>query len=220
MTVPLNSVNHYIEFSVKGRDKQHSSDIWLPNRYEKYKTRLQGIGDFDTMCQASFAECRLPSKSVATAAQGKKVMCTNWKRKEATCILRNQYSPHETTAFLVAPSGTAAFNVGGHIIHSIFKIPPKGPYQPLSDDTLNSTQVQLGNLKILMRSMVDQRVLSNISGHLCQIKWFRSTETATCFGNLLVLAVGDYYQPHPVWAQTFVRPMQMKAWISGMRISR
>ena len=128
---------------------------------------------------------------------------------EATRILRRRYSPEDTTVLLVAPTGTAAFNVSGHTIHSVFKIPRKGPYQPLSEDTLNTMQVQLGNLQILIIdeiSMVDRRVLSYINGRLRQIKRFRSMDTTAHFGNVSILAVGDFYQLPPVRAQTLMRP--------------
>ena len=128
---------------------------------------------------------------------------------EANKVLRNGTSPADTTVLLASPTGTAAFNIGGHTIHSVLKIPRQGKYRPLTDDTLNTLQAQLHSLKILIIdeiSMVDRRVLSYISGRLRQIKQVRGSEPSAQFGYVSILAVGDFYQLPPVRAASLMRP--------------
>ena len=57
-----------------------------------------------------------------------------------TKILRGPESPGDVTVLLLAPTGTAAHNIHGQTIHSVFEIPPEhsSQYQPLSCDSLNS----------------------------------------------------------------------------------
>ena len=54
-----------------------------------------------------------------------------------TKILRRSESPGDVTVLLLAPTGTAAHNINGQTIHSVFKIPPEQSYQyqPLSCDS-------------------------------------------------------------------------------------
>ena len=128
---------------------------------------------------------------------------------EANKVLRNGTSPDDTTVLLASPTGTAAFNIGGHTIHSVLKIPRQGKYRPLTDDTLNTLQAQLHSLKIMIIdeiSMVDRRVLSYISGRLRQIKQVRGSEPSAQFGYVSILAVGDFYQLPPVRAASLMRP--------------
>jgi hypothetical protein len=130
---------------------------------------------------------------------------------EASRILRNGESPSDTTVLLAAPTGTAAFNVGGYTIHSALKIPRdlKAHYEPLSFETANSLRASLGNLKLLIIdeiSMVDRRVLSYIHGRLNQIKHIKSTQRDVWFGNVSILALGDFYQLPPVKAKSLMTP--------------
>lgn len=130
---------------------------------------------------------------------------------EASKLLRNGESPLDTTVLLTAPTGTAAFNIGGYTLHSALKIPRKLSYryEPLSEETLNTLILKLGNLKLLIIdeiSMVDRKVLSFVHGRMRQIKQVSSSEKQSWFGNVSILAVGDFYQLPPVKAKSLMKP--------------
>jgi exonuclease III len=130
---------------------------------------------------------------------------------EITKILRNRDSPDDTKVLLTAPTGTAAFGVGGFTIHSALKIPRKLkiPYEALGNETLNTLQSQLGDLQILIIdeiSMVDRKLLAYIHGRLKQIKQCRNTDRNAWFGKTSILAIGDFYQLPPVRARALCIP--------------
>jgi hypothetical protein len=117
--------------------------------------------------------------------------------------LKNLENPEEVKVLLVAPTGTAAFNISGYTAHSAFKIPPKSTktYQPLGNETMNTLQMQLSGIDLLIIdeiSMIDNKVLAYIHGRLKQIKNLRTSDRASHFGKVSVLALGDFYQLPPV----------------------
>jgi len=130
---------------------------------------------------------------------------------EASKLLRNGENPSDTTVLLTAPTGTAAFNVGGFTLHSALKIPVNAPqyYENLRNETLNTLRSQLDNLKILIIdeiSMVDRKVFSYVDGRLRQIKQINSTTLEPWFGKVSILAVGDFYQLRPVKSKPLLIP--------------
>jgi ubiquitin C-terminal hydrolase len=128
---------------------------------------------------------------------------------ESHKILRSEANPEDTTILVLAPTGSSSFQIGGHTIHSALKIPRllSAQYVPLAEDALNTLCAQLGSLEILIIdeiSMVDRRLMTYIEGRLRQIKRVRSTSTYPWFGNVSVLAVGDFYQLPPVKSKSIV----------------
>lgn len=108
-------------------------------------------------------------------------------------------SPDDMTILLVAYTGTAAFNIHGQTIHSAFSIfNPSSQYKPLGEEQLNTLRAKYCSLQLVIIdeiSMVDQNMLLYIHGRLQQIK---RSHNMHVFGNVGILAVGDFYQIQPV----------------------
>lgn len=132
-------------------------------------------------------------------------------------------NPDDMSVLLTAPTGVAAFNIGGATIHSTFAIPGNGAlpieYQPLGDDKLNTLRTKLGQLKLLIIdeiSMVDKKLLTYIHGRLRQIK---QTRDFTPFGNVSVLAFGDFYQLPPVKGKPlFINDCYFDLWNDSFKL--
>ncbi|XP_072564692.1 uncharacterized protein, partial [Paramormyrops kingsleyae] len=120
---------------------------------------------------------------------------------EAAHILRQlSHNPDEAHVLLTAPTGVSAYNIKAATIHTCFHIATdvKLPYEPLGDEKINSLRAELGNLQILIIdeiSMVDHKLLAYIHGRLRQIKQIGDY---SAFGNVSIIAVGDFYQLCPV----------------------
>jgi hypothetical protein len=109
-------------------------------------------------------------------------------------------SVDDVTVLLLAHTGTAAFNIAGETICSALKIPPKSTkdYRPLSEETLNTLRIKYQHLQLVIIdeiSMVGVTQLSYVHGRLHQIK---GTSNSSYFGNVSILAVGDFYQLPPI----------------------
>ncbi|XP_038139885.1 uncharacterized protein LOC119782800 [Cyprinodon tularosa] len=109
-------------------------------------------------------------------------------------------NPDNICVLLTAPTGIAAYNLEAATIHSTFSIGMdlRLPYIPLGEEKLNSFRAKYCDLQLLIIdeiSMVDHNLLSYIHGRLRQIK---QTGDFSPFGNLSIIAVGDFFQLPPV----------------------
>lgn len=88
--------------------------------------------------------------------------------------------PFQISVLLTAPTGTAAFNIGGMTIHSALSLPIKESnmhnqheYIPLSNEKKNSLKCKLQHLKVLIIdeiSMVGSQTLINIHKRLKRLR--------------------------------------------------
>lgn len=108
-------------------------------------------------------------------------------------------NPDSLTELLVAPTGTAAFNILGQTIHSAFSV-NRTTSKTLAEDQANSLRSKYQDLQLLIIdevSMLTQWLLETIHCRLQQIKQ-PSKPSQVYFGNVSILAVGDFHQVPPV----------------------
>lgn len=110
-------------------------------------------------------------------------------------------NPDSPIVLLVAYTGTAAYNIGGQTIHSALGI-NKSMGKSLVEEQANTLRCKLQNLQLLIIdevSMVSTPMLNLIHSRLQQIK--QPSSQSAVFGNIHILAVGDFYQVPPVAAK-------------------
>ena len=105
---------------------------------------------------------------------------------------------NSNTVVVCAPTGTAASNINGRTIHSLFRIPVAEylNYAGLSSYTLKQVRKEFLNVHTVVIdeiSMVSSDMLSFISRRLSEIK-----NNDCVFGGCNVIAVGDFFQLRPV----------------------
>ena len=108
-------------------------------------------------------------------------------------------NPDDITVVKVAPTGKAAFNIGGNTLHSAFKIPANRgfAYCTLDRDRLNTIRAKFAKLRVIFIdeiSMVGFGMINFLNLKLQQIMGSKDP-----FGGLSVIAVGDLFQLKPVF---------------------
>nr|XP_057908359.1 uncharacterized protein LOC131104820 [Doryrhamphus excisus] len=141
---------------------------------------------------------------------------------EATRLLSTMCrQPDNISVCLTAPTGIAAYNLNATTIHSTLSIgkDTRLPYTPLGEETVNSLRAKFADLQILIIdeiSMVDHKLLTYIHGRLRQIK---QTGDYAAFGNVSIIAVGDFYQLPPVKGKPlYVEDATFNLWTSLFRV--
>ena len=108
-------------------------------------------------------------------------------------------NPEKVKILLTAPTGRAAFSIGGLTLHGAFQLPiSQCGYDllPLSSNSCNTLRYKLSELKLIIIdeiSMVGAKTLSQVDARLRQI--FKSHQI---FGGVNVLVLGDLRQLRPV----------------------
>ncbi len=129
--------------------------------------------------------------------------------------------PDSVSVLLTAPTGIAAYHLNAATIHNTFSIGKdvRLPYTPLGEERLNSLRAKFSDLQILIIdeiSMVDHNLLAYIHGRLRQIK---QTGDFSPFGNVCVLAVGDFYQLPPVKGKSlYTDDVTVNLWSSLFKV--
>ncbi|KAK7886520.1 hypothetical protein WMY93_026141 [Mugilogobius chulae] len=138
---------------------------------------------------------------------------------EATRLLAPTCSePDKISVLMTAPTGIAAYNLNAATIHSTFNIGINVtlPYSPLGDDKLNSLRAKYSDLLIVIIdeiSMVHHKLMAYIHGRLRQIK---QTGDFSPFGNICIIAVGDFYQLSPVYGKALYTPVDIGDFWNGL----
>ena len=117
-------------------------------------------------------------------------------------VIKPGDNPTATVALLCAPTGTAAYNIGGTTLRSAFHVPlgEANIDANLSSEKLNCLRNKYSQLKCLIMdeiSMVGATTLANVHQRLQEIKGIGLT-TEKPFGAVSNLAVGDLEQLPPV----------------------
>lgn len=108
-------------------------------------------------------------------------------------------NPDEMKVLLCAPTGKAAYNIGGITIHAAFCIPADQgfKYKPLDMQQLSSFQTKYKSLKVVFIdeiSMVGKKMFIYINLRLQEI-----LGCSLPFGGLSIITFGDLFQLKPVF---------------------
>lgn len=115
--------------------------------------------------------------------------------------------PNTLKVLLCAPTGKAAFQIGGLTLHSSFALPinqSNAELVPLSADTVNTLHTALFHLKLIIIdefSMMGAKMFSQVNCRLKQI--FKSNAD---FGGMSVILFGDLKQLAPVGDKWIFKP--------------
>ena len=117
-------------------------------------------------------------------------------------------SAEDVRVLLLAHTGTAAFNISGETIRSALRVPakPLDKVEPLREDKINPLRMKYRHLQLVIIdeiSMVSTVQLDYIHSRLQQIN---GTSDTCYFGNVSILAVGDFYQLPPICRKPLCYP--------------
>ena len=127
------------------------------------------------------------------------VVCTLYQYLHRCLYSVPGENPEDCRILLAAPTGCAAYNIGGATIHSSLKINPHqncDNQDVLKNQALATMRQKYKHLKLVVFdevSMISNRLLVLINKRLQQIK-----DNTQFMGNLHVLFVGDLFQLKPV----------------------
>ena len=99
---------------------------------------------------------------------------------------------------VAAPTGVAAFNIDGHTLHSLLRLPTKGEFKDLQGEHLHQLQQSLANMEYLIideMSMVGRKTFGQVDTRLRQCFPSRSEQL---LGGCSCLLFGDFGQLPPV----------------------
>ena len=122
-------------------------------------------------------------------------------RSQVKNIWKGDLSKDTTTCVVAAPTGLAAYNVGGVTVHRLFQLPIEhegktAGYWSLSKDSQKIMQTELHALKLVVLDEVSVLSCLNLAYiHLRLHEIFGGTEW---FGGINMLFVGDVLQLPPV----------------------
>lgn len=125
-------------------------------------------------------------------------------------------NPDSLHVLICAPTGKAAFNVGGYTIHSAFHIPAEQGFnfKPLDMQQLSSLQCKFSSLKVVFIyeiSMVGRKMFHYINMRLQEIKGCLQP-----FGGISVIAFGDLFQLKPVMDSWIFSPHSSSICMSSL----
>jgi len=116
--------------------------------------------------------------------------------------------PTSVKILLCAPTGKAAFGIGGSTLHSMFSLPVNqagSAFRSLSPDLLNTLRSRFIDLKVLIKdeiSMVGATMFFHLDSRLQQI--FSNVDAP--FGGISVIVFGDLRQLRPVCDRWIFQP--------------
>ena len=112
---------------------------------------------------------------------------------------------------VAAPTGVAAFNIGGHTLHSLLSLPTKGEYKDLEGERLHHMQQSIPEMQYLTideMSMVGRKTFGQIDKRLCQVF---PPHADQLFGGRSCLLFGDFGQLPPVMDLTLYTTVSLTA---------